>query len=102
MAYLTAEKTDLGENAAAVLTATEEIQTDYTCPWTTALQKYESDMPVRYEPARPLRSSSSSTQPKVEKAVRLSDTDKHSFFIKQENYKCDMQLLKLILTIQSL
>lgn len=48
------------KNAAAVLTATQKTQTDYTCPWTTAQSaKYESDMPVRYEPARPLRSSSS-------------------------------------------
>ena len=87
MAYLTTPKLT-AENAAAVLTATQKPQTDYTCPWTTALSaKYESDMPVRYEPARPLRSSSSTPhKSKAEKAVCLSDTDKHLFF-RQTNYK---------------
>ncbi len=76
-------KTDLGENAAAVLTATQEIQTDYTCPWTTALSwKYESDMLVRYEPAEIIRKQHTA-QSKAAKTVcslpSVKTQLKHSF-----------------------
>lgn len=96
MAYLTTEKTDLGENAAAVLTAAQEIQTDYTCPWTIALS---AKIRIWYacqiwagEAAEIIQQHT--TQSKAETAVCLSGPDKHSFF-KETNYGSRMQLLKL-------
>uniref|UniRef100_A0A3P8UBR9 Uncharacterized protein n=1 Tax=Amphiprion percula TaxID=161767 RepID=A0A3P8UBR9_AMPPE len=56
VAYLTTEI----KHVAAALTGIQEIHKDYTCPQIPApSSKYKSDMLVRYEPPRPLRSSSS-------------------------------------------
>lgn len=83
-------KTDHAENAPAVLTATQEIQTDYTCSRTTALSfKYESDMLVRYKPT----SDRQHSHRKQFAFFCLSGTETHSvkfqgqLFKSKTNYK---------------